>query len=194
MARLCGHPTLVTSKQPMNSPSVGEISMIDRPTSKSITWFDTISSPLGDLLLVVRDDRVLHIGFAEERHPHLRQGQWQRDAERVSNARQQLQEYFSGQRQHFELDLLPIGTEFQRQVWSELARIPYAKTISYGELARRIGNAKAMRAVGLANGRNPIPIIVPCHRVIGANGSLTGFGGGIERKRWLLEHESRIAA
>ena len=178
----------------MNSHSTGEISLIDNTTSKSVTWFDTVSSPVGDLLLAVRDDRVLHIGFAEERHPHQRQGQWQRDAERVSKARQQLQEYFCGQRQHFELDLLPIGTTFQRQVWSELARIPYAQTISYGALARRIGNAKAMRAVGLANGRNPIPIIVPCHRVIGANGSLTGFGGGIERKRWLLEHESRTTA
>lgn len=178
----------------MISPSISEISMIDSTASKSITWFDTISSPVGDLLLAVRDDRLLHIGFVEERHPHLRQGQWRQDAERVSSVRQQLQEYFSGQRQRFELDLLPIGTEFQRQVWTELARIPYAQTISYGELARRIGNAKAMRAVGLANGRNPIPIIVPCHRVIGANGNLTGFGGGIERKRWLLEHESRVAA
>ncbi len=159
----------------------------------SITWFDTLSSPIGDLLVAVRDDRLLHVGFAEERHPHVRQGTWQRDAGRVAGVSAQLQEYFRGKRQHFDLDLLPVGTEFQRQVWGELSRIPYAQTISYGELARRIGNAKAMRAVGLANGRNPIPIVVPCHRVIGANGSLTGFGGGIERKRWLLEHEARVA-
>jgi methylated-DNA-[protein]-cysteine S-methyltransferase len=161
--------------------------------NESITWFDTLSSPIGDLLIAVRDDRLLHVGFAEERHPHARQGIWRRDADRTARARQQLQEYFGGERQDFDLDLLPIGTDFQRQVWAELSRIPYAQTISYGELARRIGNAKAMRAVGLANGRNPIPIVVPCHRVIGANGSLTGFGGGIERKRWLLEHEARIA-
>jgi methylated-DNA-[protein]-cysteine S-methyltransferase len=162
--------------------------------NESITWFDTLSSPIGDLLIAVRDDRLLHVGFAEERHPHARQGTWRRDADRTARARQQLQEYFGGERQDFDLDLLPIGTDFQRQVWAELSRIPYAQTISYGELARRIGNAKAMRAVGLANGRNPIPIVVPCHRVIGANGSLTGFGGGIERKRWLLEHEARVAA
>lgn len=161
--------------------------------SPSITWFDLYSSPIGELLLAVRDERVLHIGFAEERHPHVRQGEWRRDAARVVAARTQLEEYFAGKRQRFDLELLPIGTEFQRQVWAELARIPYGETISYGELAHRIGNAKAMRAVGLANGRNPIPIVVPCHRVIGANGSLTGFGGGIERKRWLLEHEARSA-
>lgn len=162
--------------------------------NESITWFDTMPSPIGDLLIAVREDRLLHIGFAEERHPHVRRGQWQHSTDRVQAVRAQLQEYFSGQRQHFDLDLLPLGTEFQRQVWAELSRIPYARTISYGELARRIGNAKAMRAVGLANGRNPIPIVVPCHRVIGANGSLTGFGGGIERKRWLLQHEAGVAA
>jgi methylated-DNA-[protein]-cysteine S-methyltransferase len=166
----------------------------EQPMNDSITWFDTLHSPVGDLLVAVRDDRLLHVGFAEERHPHVRQGTWHRDAGRVAGVSAQLTEYFRGDRQNFDLALLPVGTEFQRQVWAELSRIPYAQTISYGELARRIGNAKAMRAVGLANGRNPIPIVVPCHRVIGANGSLTGFGGGIERKRWLLEHEARVAA
>lgn len=157
----------------------------------SITWFDSIPSAVGDLLLAVRDDRLVHIGFAEERHPHARQGAWRQSAQHLTEVRQQLQEYFAGQRQQFDLPLLAVGTGFQRQVWAELSRIPFGQTISYGELARRIGNANAMRAVGLANGRNPIPIVVPCHRVIGANGSLTGFGGGIERKRWLLQHEAR---
>jgi methylated-DNA-[protein]-cysteine S-methyltransferase len=171
------------------------ISIAQKPaTSDSITWFDTLPSPVGELLIAVRDQRLLHVGFAEERHPYPRQGEWRQSSERVADARRQLQEYFSGKRQQFDVDLLPIGTDFQRQVWAELSRIPYAQTISYGELARRIGNAKAMRAVGLANGRNPIPIVVPCHRVIGANGSMTGFGGGIDRKRWLLEHEARAIA
>jgi methylated-DNA-[protein]-cysteine S-methyltransferase len=157
----------------------------------SITWFDTLPSPVGDLLLAVRDGRVLRVSFAEERHPFVREGDWRRSSERVDALRGQLEEYFAGERETFDLDLLPIGTEFQRRVWEELSRIPFGETISYGELARRIGNHKAMRAVGLANGRNPIPIVVPCHRVIGADGSLTGFGGGIERKRWLLAHEAR---
>ena len=159
--------------------------------SDSITWFDRLPSAVGDLLLAVRDDRLVHIGFSEERHPHTHQGAWQHSAQHLTEVRQQLQEYFTGQRQQFDLQLLAVGTDFQREVWAELSRIPFGQTISYGELARRIGNAKAMRAVGLANGRNPIPIVVPCHRVIGANGSLTGFGGGIERKRWLLQHEAR---
>ena len=155
-----------------------------------ITWFDTLPTPIGALLLAVRGSNIMHIGFAEERHPHQRLGEWRQDAARLSELRRQLLEYFAGDRQMFDLDLHAIGTEFQRTVWAELQRIPYGETISYGELAKRIGNPKAMRAVGLANGRNPIPIIVPCHRVIGANGSLTGFGGGIERKRWLLQHEA----
>jgi methylated-DNA-[protein]-cysteine S-methyltransferase len=159
-----------------------------------ITWYDSMPTPIGSLLIAQRAGALVHVGFAEERHPHVRRGIWRQDGQRLRPVRDQLDAYFAGARQHFELDLDATGTEFQRRVWGELRRIPYAGTISYAELARRIENPKAMRAVGLANGRNPIPIIVPCHRVIGANGSLTGFGGGIERKRWLLEHESRIAA
>jgi len=101
----------------------------------------------------------------------------------------QLDEYFAGQRREFELPLRLGGTEFQRRVWGELEEIPYGETWSYGQLASRIGKPRASRAVGLANGRNPISIVVPCHRVIGADGSLTGYGGGLERKRWLLAHE-----
>ena len=104
-------------------------------------------------------------------------------------AAQQLREYFAGALRHFDLPLDAAGTEFQRQVWRALLEIPFGVTWSYGELARHIGRPGASRAVGLANGSNPISIVIPCHRVIGADGSLTGYGGGIERKRWLLQHE-----
>ena len=107
--------------------------------------------------------------------------------------REQLDAYFAGELESFELDLDPHGTPFQQRVWAELARIPYGETISYSELAHRLGDPKLVRAVGLANGRNPISIVIPCHRVIGADGSLVGYGGGLERKRWLLEHEAVAA-
>jgi methylated-DNA-[protein]-cysteine S-methyltransferase len=107
----------------------------------------------------------------------------------LDEARRQLVAYFAGQLRAFDLPLAPNGTEFQRRVWTELTKIPFGTTTSYAELARRVSSAAAVRAVGAANGRNPIPIIVPCHRVIGSDGSLTGFGGGLHRKRWLLEHE-----
>ncbi len=106
---------------------------------------------------------------------------------------QQLREYFEGSRRAFEVPLLPEGTAFQLRVWNELRTIPYGATWSYRDLARAVGDLKASRAVGAANGRNPIPILVPCHRVIGADGSLTGFGGGVPTKRWLLDHEARWA-
>jgi len=107
-------------------------------------------------------------------------------------ARRQLDEYFARTRTSFDLPLDAEGTAFERRVWDLLRAIPYGTTTSYGELARRLGEPKDARAVGAANGKNPIPIIVPCHRVIGANGDLTGFGGGLERKRWLLEHEGAL--
>ena len=107
----------------------------------------------------------------------------------LPRALRQLQEYFFGKRREFDLPLQLNGTDFQRSVWRELTLIPFGKTLSYGQLAKNLGNSNASRAVGLANGRNPIAIIVPCHRVIGSDGSLTGFGGGIDRKQWLLRHE-----
>ena len=107
----------------------------------------------------------------------------------LARARQQLSEYLARTRTSFDLPLAPSGTAFQRRVWDALRAIPYGTTTSYGELARRLGDASATRAVGAANGKNPIPIIVPCHRVVGSRGELTGFGGGLDRKRWLLEHE-----
>lgn len=107
----------------------------------------------------------------------------------LAEAVNQLKEYFNGKRQSFSLPLAPEGTEFQKQVWKELCNIPYGETISYKTLATRAGNVNASRAVGMANNRNPIGIIIPCHRVIGANGSLTGYAGGLDRKEWLLNHE-----
>jgi methylated-DNA-[protein]-cysteine S-methyltransferase len=115
------------------------------------------------------------------------------DCDPLTEASRQLEEYFDGERTEFDLLLTLNGTAFQRRVWAALREIPYGETISYGQLADRIGQPSASRAVGLANGRNPIGIIVPCHRVVGADGSLTGYGGGIERKRYLLSHEQRVS-
>ena len=159
--------------------------------------YDLLPSPVGDLMLVASDTHLTGVLFTPHPDDVTARG-WRRatggtaaDAilERV---RAQLDDYFAGRITTFDLPLGAQGTAFQTQVWRALQAIPFGHTISYGELARRIGDAKAMRAVGAANGRNPIPIIVPCHRVIGANGSLTGFGGGIERKRWLLAHEGAV--
>jgi methylated-DNA-[protein]-cysteine S-methyltransferase len=114
-----------------------------------------------------------------------------RDDAALAPARDQLEAYFAGTRQAFDLVVAGAGTPFQRRVWAELCRIPFGSTITYGELARRIGQPTASRAVGLANGQNRLAIVVPCHRVVGAGGALTGYAGGIERKRWLLDHERR---
>lgn len=111
----------------------------------------------------------------------------------IKDCIQQLDEYFAGTRTEFDIDTLQAGTEFQQSVWKELCNIPYGRTISYLELSKRIGNVKAIRAVGTANGNNSISIIVPCHRVIGANGDLVGYGGDLWRKKWLLDHEGKIA-
>jgi len=114
---------------------------------------------------------------------------WRRDTVATKEAREQLLQYFAGERQTFDLVLNAVGTEFQVQTWNTLAKIPFGETWSYGQLANKMGSPKAVRAVGAANGRNPIPIILPCHRVIGSDGTLTGFGGGLPIKQWLLEHE-----
>lgn len=160
-------------------------------THGGTVYFDEMPSPVGTLRLVADDVGLRQIAFETERHPKPVAPDWVRSAEALAFARVQLQAYFAGTRQHFELPLHPLGTPFQCTVWHALAQIPYGTTLSYGELARRIGQPQAMRAVGAANGRNPLPIVLPCHRVIGANGSLTGFGGGLPTKRWLLELEQR---
>ena len=144
-------------------------------------YYATMESPVGSLRLVAEEMGLRMVWF-------LRGGAKEDEAFFI-DVRRQLQEYFAGELREFDIPLLMEGTEFQKRVWKTLQTIPYGETISYGELAKKIGDSKAVRAVGAANGQNPIPIIVPCHRVIGSDGSLTGFGGGIENKRKLLELE-----
>jgi len=152
-------------------------------------FFHVIPSPIGDLTLVSNGEALTGLYLCEQKGGPDPDSGWQRDEVEFDAVAKQLAAYFAGDRREFDLPLAPRGTEFQVKVWRELCRIPYGETISYGELARRIGQPAASRAVGLANGRNPIGIIVPCHRVIGADGTLTGYGGGLDRKKWLLEHE-----
>jgi len=153
----------------------------------------TVDSPVGLLTLAGRDGHLMHLRMEDQTYEPSRDG-WEVDDSAFPDVVEQLAEYFAGERTDFELSLDLVGTAFQRTVWTALREIPYGETCSYGEIARKIGSPGASRAVGLANGHNPIGIIVPCHRVIGANGSLTGYGGGLERKRMLLDLEkSRMA-
>jgi methylated-DNA-[protein]-cysteine S-methyltransferase len=153
------------------------------------TYTATVSSPVGDIALVGDGDALSGLYLPLHRHrPPLPEGTV-RDDEAFAAAREQLEAYFAGERTDFDLPVAATGTPFQHEVWQALTEIPYGTTWSYGELARHIGKPAAVRAVGLANGRNPVSIVVPCHRVVGANGSLTGYGGGIERKRFLLDLE-----
>jgi methylated-DNA-[protein]-cysteine S-methyltransferase len=150
--------------------------------------YDVVDSPIRDLLLI-GDGEALH-GVWMLDHPFRGRDGWTRDPEALAPVARELREYFAGERTTFDVPLaFDRGTEFQQSVWRALTEIPYGETISYGELARRIGRPDRARAVGAANGQNPIPVIVPCHRVIGADGSLVGFGGGLDRKRTLLELE-----
>jgi methylated-DNA-[protein]-cysteine S-methyltransferase len=153
-----------------------------------VIWQE-MNTPFGRLLLAGDGYHLTRICFQTDTPPMKAGGGWLGDGTAFLSVRIQLAEYFAGTRRDFELPLAMEGTVFQRAVWRELTFIPYGTTICYSELARRVGNARASRAVGLANGANPLPIVVPCHRVIGANGSLTGFGGGLEMKRRLLELE-----
>lgn len=154
--------------------------------------YTTIDSPVGPLLLAAGDDGLHAIEFHQSRHPVRRDG-WQPGAHPLlDETARQLREYFAGGRLLFDLPLAPQGTDFQCMVWHALATIPFGETISYAQLANRVGRPTAMRAVGAANGRNPLPIVLPCHRVIGADGSLTGFGGGLPTKRFLLQLEGAL--
>ena len=152
--------------------------------------FTSVDSPVGRLLLTAQGEHLTGLFMEPSRKSQSVAG-WVEDAaiEPLAATALQLSEYFAGTRRQFDLPLRLEGTIFQRRVWRELTEIPYGETWSYGQLATRIGKPGASRAVGLANGRNPISILVPCHRVIGANGSLTGYGGGLVRKQWLLAHE-----
>ncbi|WP_347486247.1 methylated-DNA--[protein]-cysteine S-methyltransferase [Vandammella animalimorsus] len=157
-------------------------------------FHQTIDSPVGRLLIATSDEGLHAIEFPQGRHPVKRDAHWQESPHPLlSEAARQLGEYFAGQRHVFELPLAPQGTDFQQRVWQALHTIPYGQTRSYAQLAAAIGQPKAMRAVGAANGRNPLSIVVPCHRVIGADGTLVGFGGGLPVKTFLLRLEGALA-
>jgi methylated-DNA-[protein]-cysteine S-methyltransferase len=150
--------------------------------------FRTVDSPVGLLTLAGRNGRLMHLRMVDQTYEPSHTG-WEGNDTAFPDAVEQLESYFAGELFDFDLDLDMVGTPFQRSVWQALITIPYGETRSYGAIAAQIGAPTAFRAVGLANGHNPIGIIVPCHRVIGANGSLTGYGGGLDRKRALLALE-----
>ena len=153
-------------------------------------YYCYLPTPIGDLLLAGDNEALSLIGFPEGKMRKDPEPDWIFNEKPFAAARQQLQEYFAGKRESFDLPLRLTGTEFQVQVLEELQRIPYGETTSYGAIAQRIGRPKAVRAVGAANGRNPLPIVIPCHRVIGSSGDLTGFGGGLDTKEALLRLEA----
>jgi len=149
-------------------------------------YFDTYQSPIGFLTVCSDGESITRISFSEERQ------QGARSCPVVDSAINQLNEYFSGERLNFDIPLNPSGTGFQKKVWNELGTIPFGQTISYRNIAIRIGDVKTIRAVGTANGKNPVAIVIPCHRVIGADGKLVGYAGGLWRKKWLLNHEANF--
>ena len=157
---------------------------------KTLMRYTLIPSPLGDLVAQRDDVGITGLYLPTGRHAVTDRITGVRDDDGFENLRLQLAQYFAGRRRVFDLPLHATGSPFQKRVWAALCEIPYGETRSYGETAQAIGAPTASRAVGLANGQNPISIVVPCHRVIGANGSLTGYGGGLEAKRWLLSHEA----
>lgn len=157
-----------------------------------------VDTPIGPLTLIASDAGLHELHFPNDRRARTVAAARTSPADAASisvlaDAARQLQEYFAGQRRDFDLPLAPRGTPFQLAAWAGLRVIPYAQTVSYGEQARRLGDLSTTRAVGAANGRNPIPVIIPCHRVVGADGRLVGFGGGLATKAWLLDHERRVA-
>jgi methylated-DNA-[protein]-cysteine S-methyltransferase len=152
--------------------------------------YSQVDTPIGPLLAAAGDERGALAGLWFERSPAPG---WSRDDRAFGALRAQLGEYFAGQRDSFDLPLAPAGTAWQRSVWDALMRIPYGATVSYGALAVKLGRPAAARAVGAANGRNPISVVVPCHRLVGSTGRLTGYAGGLPRKEWLLRHERAIA-
>jgi len=157
----------------------------------------TIPSPIGPLTIVAADGAIVALYMDAQRHapsPESFGPPADPQEEPFASAAAQLADYFTGRRTDFDLPLAPTGTHFQQRVWAGLRAIPYGTTVSYGELASSLGSPAASRAVGLANGRNPIAIVVPCHRVIGADGSMTGYGGGLDRKRFLLALERDVSA
>jgi methylated-DNA-[protein]-cysteine S-methyltransferase len=153
--------------------------------------FIEFDSPLGTLTAVSTGAAIAGLHFDNDRYPPRRDATWRR-AEGdllLGRLQEQLDEFWRGRRRTFDVPLAPGGTAFQRGVWDAIAAVPFGEVISYGELARRAGSPRGMRAAGLATGHNPISIVIPCHRIVGANGALTGYGGGLDRKVWLLRHE-----
>jgi len=152
----------------------------------------TIDSPIGPLTLIAADGALREIRFANA--PPVGPGDGPEDPTDpvLAATARQLAEYFDGTRLEFDLPLAPVGSPFQREAWRGLTAIPYGETVTYGEQARRLGHDGKARAVGAANGRNPLPIVIPCHRVVGSDGSLIGFGGGLDTKAWLLHHERQV--
>lgn len=162
--------------------------------SPAVRTHVTLPSPIGPLTLVAEAGQLTALYMDTQRHRPDEDSlgaQGDRGTAPFDAAARQLADYFGGQLTEFDLPLAPAGTAFQRQVWAALQTIPYGQTWSYAQLAEKIGRASAVRAVGLANGKNPISLVIPCHRVIGSDGSLTGYGGGLDRKRFLLDLESR---
>jgi methylated-DNA-[protein]-cysteine S-methyltransferase len=161
------------------------------PKPSDVISFATLPSPLGDMLALADNDGLITgLYFSDScRTPATGPG-WARDEAIFDHLRRQLDAYFTGQLTHFDLPLCGRGTEYQQRVWAAVAQVAYGQTVSYGALARQLGTPRAARAVGLANARNPISIVVPCHRVIGSNGALVGYAAGRERKQWLLAHEA----
>jgi methylated-DNA-[protein]-cysteine S-methyltransferase len=155
------------------------------------TYFTFFRSPIGEILLTSHGTALTGLYNENAKHAPLVSNDWDEDDELpvFEIAKEQLREYFEGERSTFDLDLDPSGTEFQKDVWNQLQKIPFGKTITYQDLAERVGRPKAVRAVGSANGRNPISIMIPCHRVIGADGTLTGYAGGLARKNQLITLE-----
>jgi methylated-DNA-[protein]-cysteine S-methyltransferase len=159
---------------------------------RTLMYATIFDSPIGPILLQSDGLNITEIRTRWTAEKHLPENvSWSKDCGLLQDLSQQLAEYFAGTRKTFDLPLKPSGTEFQKTVWQELTNVPYGATISYGTLAHRIGNSNASRAVGLANGRNPLPIVIPCHRVIGANGTLVGYGGGLPIKQFLLNLEKK---
>lgn len=168
----------------------------EKEAIKLMLYETTIDSPVGTLTLVASDEGLCAVLWAIEKANRVRLGPIEGGASDprgvLAKAAQQLAEYFAGTRTSFDLELDPVGSDFQKSAWTALRTIAFGETVSYGEQARRMGDARKARAVGAANGRNPISIVVPCHRVVGADGSLTGFAAGVDTKAWLLDHERRV--
>ncbi len=157
--------------------------------SSSPTFYDLFPSPVGEMIVVADDVGIRHLDFQECRRPLAMSSDWQRNPGFCRAAREQIQAYFAKELTHFDLPLAPQGTEFQKLVWQELAKIPYGTSSTYGQMAKNMGRPSASRAIGMANGRNPLSIILPCHRVVGANRKLTGYRGGLPIKTFLLKLE-----